>query len=191
MIITPNKFALMIENAVKNKKMSYMDAIIEYCNSNGIDPSNAKGLINKKRFLTPKNYFDNIILKKIDYKELITKRFKTPDNYFESIDKQQIFNLIYINKLKFIKKNVLRIVSMAAMFGGLVYFSNYYNNKEFSINSVDVINYVNEDYMVIDDSEYLEMLDFNKFDYYNLISEADIENYFIESSFNIEYLIFE
>ena len=47
MIITPNKFALMIENAVKNKKMSYMDAIIEYCNSNGIDPSNAKALINK------------------------------------------------------------------------------------------------------------------------------------------------
>jgi len=96
---------------------------------------NNKILINKKRFLTPKNYFDNIILKKIDYKELRTKRFKTPDNYFESIDKQQIFNLIYINKLKFIKKNVLRIVSMAAMFGGLVYFSNYYNNKEFSINS--------------------------------------------------------
>lgn len=152
---------------------------------------NNKILINKKRFLTPKNYFDNIILKKIDYKELRTKRFKTPDNYFESIDKQQIFNLIYINKLKFIKKNVLRIVSMAAMFGGLVYFSNYYNNKEFRINSVDVINYVNEDYMVIDDSEYLEMLDFNEFDYYNLISEADIENYFIESSFNIEYLIFE
>jgi hypothetical protein len=152
---------------------------------------NNKILINKKRFLTPKNYFDNIILKKIGYKELRTKRFKTPDNYFESIDKQQIFNLIYINKLKFIKKNVLRIVSMAAMFGGLVYFSNYYNNKEFSINSFDVINYVNEDYMVIDDSEYLEMLDFNEFDYYNLISEADIENYFIESSFNIEYLIFE
>jgi hypothetical protein len=24
-----------------------MDAIIEYCNNNGIDPSNAKGLINK------------------------------------------------------------------------------------------------------------------------------------------------
>jgi len=47
MIITPNKFALMIENTVKNKRMSYMDAIIEYCNNNGIDPSNAKGLINK------------------------------------------------------------------------------------------------------------------------------------------------
>ena len=37
----------MIENTVKNKKMSYMDAIIEYCNNNGIDPSNAKSLINK------------------------------------------------------------------------------------------------------------------------------------------------
>ena len=47
MIITPNKFALIIENTVKNKRMSYMDAIIEYCNSNGIDPSNAKGIINK------------------------------------------------------------------------------------------------------------------------------------------------
>ena len=47
MIITPNKFALIIENTVKDKKMSYMDAIIEYCNNNGIDPSNTKGLINK------------------------------------------------------------------------------------------------------------------------------------------------
>ena len=47
MIITPNKFAWIIENAVKNKRMNYMDAIIEYCNNNGIDPSNAKGLINK------------------------------------------------------------------------------------------------------------------------------------------------
>lgn len=152
---------------------------------------NNKILINKKRFLTPENYFNDVILKKIDNEELRTKSFKTPDNYFESIDKQQIFNLIYINKLKFIKKNVLRIVSTAAMFGCLFYFSNYYNNKEFNINSVDVINYVNDDYMNNENSEYLEMLDFNEFDYYNLISEVDIENYFIESSFDIEYLIFE
>ena len=46
MIITPNKFALLIENMVKNK-MSYMDAVIQYCSENGIDPSNTKGLINK------------------------------------------------------------------------------------------------------------------------------------------------
>ena len=47
MIITPNKFALLIEDMVKNKRMSYMDAVISYCSENGIDPSNTKGLINK------------------------------------------------------------------------------------------------------------------------------------------------
>ena len=47
MIITPNKFALLIEEKVKTKRMSYMDAIILYCEENGIDPSNTKALINK------------------------------------------------------------------------------------------------------------------------------------------------
>ena len=47
MIITPNKFALLIENTVKTKRMGYMDAILLYCEQNGIDPSNTKGLINK------------------------------------------------------------------------------------------------------------------------------------------------
>ena len=47
MIITPNKFALLIEDTVKTKRMSYMDAIILYCENNGVDPSNTKALINK------------------------------------------------------------------------------------------------------------------------------------------------
>ena len=47
MIITPNKFALLIEDTVKTKRMSYMDAIISYCEKNGVDPSNTKALINK------------------------------------------------------------------------------------------------------------------------------------------------
>ena len=47
MIITPNKFALLIEETVKTKRMSYMDAIILYCENNGVDPSNTKALINK------------------------------------------------------------------------------------------------------------------------------------------------
>ena len=47
MIITPNKFALLIEETVKTKRMSYMEAIILYCENNGIDPSNTKALINK------------------------------------------------------------------------------------------------------------------------------------------------
>jgi len=38
MIITPSKFALIIEGYVKDKKMSYMDAVVLYCEENNIDP---------------------------------------------------------------------------------------------------------------------------------------------------------
>ena len=47
MIETPNKFALIIENMVKEKKISYIDAILEYCKDKEIDPSNTKSMINK------------------------------------------------------------------------------------------------------------------------------------------------
>ena len=47
MIITPNKFAILIEETVKTKKMSYMDAILWYCEKNGIDPSDSRKLVNK------------------------------------------------------------------------------------------------------------------------------------------------
>ena len=47
MIITPSKFALLIEDYVKDKKMSYMEAVVLYCEENKIDPSNIKPLINK------------------------------------------------------------------------------------------------------------------------------------------------
>ena len=46
-ILTPNKFALIVENMVKDKKISYIDAILEYCKDNEIDPSNTKSMINK------------------------------------------------------------------------------------------------------------------------------------------------
>jgi len=46
-IITPNKFALIIEDIVKSKQISYIDAILEYCKDNEIDPSNTKSMINK------------------------------------------------------------------------------------------------------------------------------------------------
>ena len=45
--LTPNKFALIIENMVKEKKISYMDAILDYCKTHEIDPSNTKSMINK------------------------------------------------------------------------------------------------------------------------------------------------
>ncbi len=47
MIITPNKFAQVIETKVKEKRCGYMDAVILYCNETGLDPSNVKSLVNK------------------------------------------------------------------------------------------------------------------------------------------------
>ena len=46
-ILTPNKFALIVENIVKDKKISYIDAILEYCKDNEIDPANTRSMINK------------------------------------------------------------------------------------------------------------------------------------------------
>ena len=47
MIVTPSKFALLIENIVKDKKLNYMDAVILYCEENKIDPGSVKPLVNK------------------------------------------------------------------------------------------------------------------------------------------------
>ena len=47
MIVTPNKFALLIEDIVKTKRISYIDAVVLYCTENGIDPSTTKSMINK------------------------------------------------------------------------------------------------------------------------------------------------
>ena len=46
-IITPNKFAMLVEDIVRKKRISYMDAVIEYCAENQIDPSTTKSMINK------------------------------------------------------------------------------------------------------------------------------------------------
>ena len=43
-ILTPNKFALIVENIVKEKKISYIDAILDYCTDNEIDPANARSM---------------------------------------------------------------------------------------------------------------------------------------------------
>ena len=47
MIVTPNKFALLIEDIVKNKRISYIDAVVLYCEKHNIDPSTTKSMINK------------------------------------------------------------------------------------------------------------------------------------------------
>ena len=41
------KFALTIESIVKEKRISYMDAILKFCEENDMDPSSVGSLINK------------------------------------------------------------------------------------------------------------------------------------------------
>ncbi|MGA1049769.1 MAG: late promoter transcription accessory protein [Minisyncoccia bacterium] len=41
------KFSLIIEGIVKEKKITYMDAVISYCEKNDIDPSSIGPLVNK------------------------------------------------------------------------------------------------------------------------------------------------
>ena len=47
MIVTPNKFALLIEDMVTTKRISYIDAVVLYCEKHNIDPSTTKSMINK------------------------------------------------------------------------------------------------------------------------------------------------
>jgi len=46
-ILTPNKFALIIENIVKDRSITYIEAVLEYCQSHNIDPSDTKAMISK------------------------------------------------------------------------------------------------------------------------------------------------
>ena len=67
MIITPNKWAILIEETVYYKKMSYIDAILWYCEKNGIDPSDSRKLVNKalKEKLTYEAQSLNLLKEKV------------------------------------------------------------------------------------------------------------------------------
>ena len=41
------EFSLTIESIVKEKKISHMDAVLWYCDENGLDPSQVSSLISK------------------------------------------------------------------------------------------------------------------------------------------------
>lgn len=47
MFKTANEFSLHIEQIVRDKKMSYMDAVLEYCKENYLEPEDVSSLINK------------------------------------------------------------------------------------------------------------------------------------------------
>ena len=47
MLMNSKRFALEIEEIVKSKKISYMDAVVLYCEDNYIDTGTISSLINK------------------------------------------------------------------------------------------------------------------------------------------------
>ena len=46
-IITPNKFAILIENMVRNKKMTHLEAVLSYCKEHNVEPSGMSKMVNK------------------------------------------------------------------------------------------------------------------------------------------------
>ena len=46
-IMTPNKFAIIVEDIVRKKRISYIDAVVLYCTENQIDRATTKSMINK------------------------------------------------------------------------------------------------------------------------------------------------
>ena len=42
-----NEFSLYIEQMVKEKRINYMDAVLEYCKENFLEPDDVAKLINK------------------------------------------------------------------------------------------------------------------------------------------------
>jgi hypothetical protein len=47
MFKTANEFSLHIEQMVRDSKMTYMDAVLEYCKENYLEPEDVAKLINK------------------------------------------------------------------------------------------------------------------------------------------------
>ena len=47
MFKSANEFSLYIESVVKDKRVSYMDAVLNYCSENYLDPEDVSKLINK------------------------------------------------------------------------------------------------------------------------------------------------
>jgi len=47
MFKTANEFSLHIEQMVRDSKMTYMDAVLEYCKENYLEPEDVSKLINR------------------------------------------------------------------------------------------------------------------------------------------------
>lgn len=47
MFKTANEFSLHIESIVREKRINYMDAVLDYCKENFLEPDDVSSLINK------------------------------------------------------------------------------------------------------------------------------------------------
>jgi KaiC/GvpD/RAD55 family RecA-like ATPase len=47
MLLNSKKFGLIIEKIVKEKRITYMDAVLNYCEDNNLDSGSINTLINK------------------------------------------------------------------------------------------------------------------------------------------------
>jgi KaiC/GvpD/RAD55 family RecA-like ATPase len=47
MFKSANEFSLHIEKVVREKRLSYMDAVLDYCKENFLEPEDVVSLINK------------------------------------------------------------------------------------------------------------------------------------------------
>ena len=45
--LTPTKFSTMIEEMVQEKRLTYMDACLHYCEENNVEPESLGRLVNK------------------------------------------------------------------------------------------------------------------------------------------------
>lgn len=148
--------------------------------------------INKKRFKTPKNYFNTLGNKIFEIKNSNYGVFNVPEGYFESINANKIISKSYWNNRSPIKLKFYRIATMAAVIGLILYLNLDYKKSENDINPIDVINYIEQESFLLTNSEYSELFNSNDLNYYNLISERDIENYIIDSyDINLNNTIFE
>ena len=146
-------------------------------------------LIKRKGFKIPEGYFESINNDFYQIEKIEVNRFLVPKNYFKSIDKQQLFNRIYINRVKYLKTNFYRAV--AAVFIGILFLTNNLD-KTNDIKSEDIIEYANQDMLYFSSSDLSELFASNELNYTFLINNDDLEKYFIETDFNTqEYLLQE
>ena len=147
--------------------------------------------INRKGFKIPNGYFETINYDLFKKQKINIDRFSIPTNYFNSIDKQQVYNKIYINKIRSIKSTFYKISSLAAIFIGILFVTNYFQKSK-NIHTEDIIEYANQDLLNFSNDDLNELFASNELNYSSLINNNDLERYFIETKFNTqEYLLQE